>query len=406
LIEGGEDLFGRADPRRRAALRALEAFAGLVVVTTTDVAALDPALVQRAVTHVRLALPTAAERRRIWEAHLPPTVPRRGALDLEGLAHRFDFNGGTIRRAVTYAINAALSEDAPRPEMTTALLEAGCRVPLEQALDGLTVRTTTHLSLADLVLAPAVDRHVRELLSACRHQALVMTTWGLGERLTTGRGITALFDGLPGSGKTYAAEILAAALERPLHRVNLPEVMSKWLGETEKHVQAIFQHARVAHAMLLFDEADSLFGQRVQETKSASDRSANMVVNLLLQEVERFPGIAVMTTNLVTGLDPALMRRIQFRITFAEPDVQERLAIWRVLCPERLPLAPDVDLARLAADFELSGGRIKNALLRAAYRAVERGGVVSQALLAEACRDEYVAAGKLTRAGAPRPARG
>ncbi|MFO0749457.1 MAG: AAA family ATPase [Myxococcota bacterium] len=398
LVEGAEDLFGKADPRRRAALRALEAFPGLAILTTVDPAALDPTLLQRAVTHLRLGLPSAAERRRIWEAHLPPSMPRRGALDLDALANRFDFHGATIRRAVAYAVNAAMAGDAPRPEMTTALLEEGCRVQLEQALDGLTIRSTTHLSLDDLVLAPAVDRRVRELLSACRHQSLIMTAWGLGERLTTGRGITALFDGPPGTGKTYAAEILAGELDRPLHRVNLPEVMSKWLGETEKHVQALFQQARVTHAMLLFDEADSLFGQRVQETKSASDRSANMVVNLLLQEVERFPGIAIMTTNLVSGLDPALMRRIQFRITFAEPDQRERLGIWRVLCPARLPLAPDVDFARLAQHFELSGGRIKNALLRAAYRAVDRGGVVSHELLAEACRDEYVAAGKPPRA--------
>jgi SpoVK/Ycf46/Vps4 family AAA+-type ATPase len=190
---------------------------------------------------------------------------------------------------------------------------------------------------------------------------------------------------------------MAGEFERPLYRVNIPEVVSKWVGETEKHIRQIFQHARVSHAMLLFDEADALFSARVAETQTATDRYANMEVNLLLQEIERFPGICILTTNFYGSLDRALIRRLQFRVTFEEPDAEQRTKIWETLCPTECPLDHDVDFASLAEEFEMTGGMIKNALLRAAYQSAERREVVNMSNLQAACRDEFVSAGKLTR---------
>ena len=179
--------------------------------------------------------------------------------------------------------------------------------------------------------------------------------------------------------------------------MNIPEVVSKWVGETEKHIRAIFQQARVSHAMLLFDEADSLFSTRVSEAKTSTDRYANMEVNLLLQEIERFPGVCILTTNFYGSLDKALIRRIQFRVTFEEPEQPQRQKIWQVLCPEEAPIAADVDFGNIAKLFEMTGGMIKNALLRAAYLACDQDSDINAKILRDACRDEYKAAGKVTR---------
>jgi SpoVK/Ycf46/Vps4 family AAA+-type ATPase len=147
--------------------------------------------------------------------------------------------------------------------------------------------------------------------------------------------------------------------------VNLPEVVSKWVGETEKNIREIFQSARVSHAMLLFDEADALFASRSGEVKNANDRYANMEVNLLLQEIERFPGVCFLTTNAFGALDKALLRRVQFRVTFQEPDAAQRAAIWRVLCPRRMPRAPDVDFdaSRRATNSPVAASRTRSSAL-------------------------------------------
>ena len=327
--------------------------------------------------------------------------PAGGALeediDLEILANRYDFTGGTIKNAILVAVNRALAQSTQNPSLTMKMLDDGCLSQLRYALEDLTVRTATHLRLNDIVLPDDQDKKVREIIAAVRNQSVVLNSWGFGKKLVTGKGITCLFDGPPGTGKTLCAEIIAGEFDRPLYRVNIPEVVSKWVGETEKHIKAIFQQARISHAMLLFDEADSLFASRSSETSSATDRYANMEVNLLLQEIERFPGVCILTTNFFGSLDKALIRRIQFRVTFEEPDIEQREMIWEKLCPSEAPLGEDVEFGVLAKRFELTGGMIKNALLRAAYWACEAGTKMTQQVLTDACIDEYKAAGKLAR---------
>jgi SpoVK/Ycf46/Vps4 family AAA+-type ATPase len=398
LVDECEALLGRGDPRRAAAFRALDEFEGIVVLTTNHPEQLDEGVERRILYHVPFEVPGPELRRQIWEVHLPNEVPLQGEVDLEALATAYDFAGGTIKNAVLFAVNRAIAKDRVKPAMTMALLEEGCRAQLRYALEELTVRTTTPLRLKDIVLPEEAHGRVAEILAAVRNHATVLNRWGFGEKLVTGRGITVLFDGAPGTGKTYCAEIIAGELDRPLYRVNLPEVVSKWVGETEKHIRAVFQQARVSHAMLLFDEADSLFASRVTETRSSNDRYANMEVNLLLQEIERFPGVCILTTNSYGALDRALVRRIQYRVTFEEPDAKQRALIWETLCPHQAPRASDVDFAALAKSYELTGGMIKNALLRAAYRACDGGVSLTQAHLERSCREECRAAGKLTRA--------
>jgi len=402
LVDECEVLFGRDDRRKAAAYQCMEEYDGVLVLVTSRPEALDEGLERRIVYHIPFEVPDAKLRRQIWEVHLPEGVPIDGEIDLDSLATRYDFTGGIIKNAVLVAVNRAIARSAKDPRLSMDLLEEGCQSQLRYALESLTERTTTHLRLADIVLPEDDRKRVGELIAACRNQGMVLNRWGFGRRLVTGKGIVALFDGPPGTGKSLCAEIVAGELSRPLHRVNIPEVVSKWVGETEKHIKQVFELARVSHAMLFFDEADALFSSRTAETRSSNDRYANMEVNLLLQEIERFPGVCILTTNSFGALDKAMVRRIQYRVTFKEPDEEQRRLIWETLCPAEVPLAADVRFAEVAKRFELTGAQIKNALLRAAYRAADAGAKLDARTLAEACQDEYQAAGKVVRLAAPK----
>lgn len=397
LIDECEVLFAREDKRKASAYKAIEDYDGILILITSHPELLDEGLERRIVYHIPFEVPDPSLRQQIWELHIPPEVPIEGEIDLESLATRYDFTGGTIKNAVLVAVNLAIANNPEKPRITQALLEEGCNSQLRYALESLTERATTHLRLKDIVLPETEKRKVAELIQACRNQTLVLNKWGFGKRLVTGKGIVALFDGPPGTGKTYCAEIVAGELGRPLHRINIPEIVSKWVGETEKHIKKVFELAKISHAILLFDEADALFSARVTEVRTSTDRYANMEVNLLLQEIERFPGICILTTNSFGLLDKAMVRRVQFRVTFKEPDALERQQIWETLCPAEAPLASDVDFAFLAKKFELTGAQIKNALLRAAYRAADLGTPINQEILNRACEDEYEACGKVVR---------
>ena len=247
------------------------------------------------------------------------------------------------------------------------------------------------------LLALLERQRLDEILSACRDKDVVQNRWGLGRRLVTGRGISVLFDGPPGTGKTLAAEIIAQTLDRPLYRVHIPNVVSKWVGETEKNIAEVFSRAASTLAVLLFDEADSLFSKRTTDVKSSNDRYANQEVNLLLQEIERYTGIVILTTNLFGGLDDALKRRIQYRISFPMPGPEERARIWERLVPGEAPISADVDFQALARTFEFAGGNIKNAIVRACYRAYGDGGRLTQGHLVAAGRVECESAGMVVR---------
>lgn len=397
LLEDCETVLGREDARKSAALRVIRGFEGITLLVTRHPERLDDMLERRISTHFPFEEPDPRMRRQLWEVHLPPEVPLGDHIDLELLANRYDFNGGTIKNAISVAINRALARSRHDPKLTMEMLDQGCLSQLHYALEDLTVRSSTHHRLSDIVLPDDQAKKVREIIAAIRNQSVVLNQWGFGKKIATGKGITCLFDGPPGTGKTFCAEIVAGEFERPIYRVNLPEVVSKWVGETEKHIRAIFQQARIAHAMLLFDEADSLFAARSSETSNATDRHANMEVNLLLQEIERFPGVCILTTNFFGSLDKALVRRIQFRVTFEEPAAAHRALIWKKLLPPEAPLCDEVDFDALAERFELTGGMIKNSLLRAAYWACDSGKKINQDILSDACLDEYKAAGKVAR---------
>ncbi len=222
----------------------------------------------------------------------------------------------------------------------------------------------------DVILPPVTRRALETALAQVKQHDLIFKGWGLGERHSTGLGIAFNFAGPPGTGKTICAEAIAQSLGRQLLVVRYAELESMWMGETSKNVVAIFRTAREEQAVLLFDEADAIAARRSTSVDSGAQRESNSVVNVLLQELERYTGVVIFATNLAANFDPAFERRIRTHVLFELPGEAERVRIWKVqLHPSRTPLAPDVDFNALAHDYEVSGGDIQNAVLKAALAA-------------------------------------
>lgn len=222
----------------------------------------------------------------------------------------------------------------------------------------------------DVILPPATRRALETALAQVTQHELIFKDWGLGERHSTGLGLAFNFAGPPGTGKTICAEAIAHSLHRHLLVVRYAELESMWMGETSKNVAAIFRAAREEQAVLLFDEADAIAGRRSTSVDSSSQRESNGVVNVLLQELERYTGVVIFATNLAANFDPAFERRIRTHVLFEVPGEAERVRIWQAqLHPTRTPLAADVDFHLLAKQYAVSGGDIQNAVLKAALAA-------------------------------------
>jgi len=339
-----------------------------------------------------LEMPTETEQLRLWHRALPPSVPR--ALDLipELLVRRYHLTPGDIGEAANAAIVAATRQGSP---VTLTHMTEAVRGRLRHRLKDIADVVATTVEWDHIVLREDIVDRIIELLSAVQYEKLVMDQWGFSRRFSYGRGLSALFSGAPGTGKTMIAGLIAKELGLELFRVDLSRVVSKWVGETEKNLGVAFDEAKNARAILLFDEADALFGKRT-EVRSSNDRYANLETNYLLQRIESFEGIVLLTTNRDTSIDEAFRRRLRFRIEFPTPDANERELLWRSMIPVTAPLGADVDFRALAERFQMTGGYIKNAAMRAAYlAATSEAKVISQALLDKAAALEWEEMGKL-----------
>jgi hypothetical protein len=332
-------------------------------------------------------------RAALWEVFLPPDVPLAPDVDLASLAEQFEFDGRRIAKAAAFARDAAFARN---DAVTQRDLVEGAWIQLRDD-DGKGLRPPRKIGMDAIVLPDACRSEVKALLDACRSRADVLSRWGFSQSLTTGRAVTALLIGEPGTGKTLCADILAGELDMPVLEVSIPDILSKWIGETEQRLRDAFATARARKAILIFDEADSLLTNRVR-VESSSDRYANIQVNVFLQEIDRFEGVLILTSNLDRNMDEALRRRILFKIVFPLPDAAHRARLWRRILPAGMPVAGEIDTERLGRSFELAGGHIRNAVLRSAYAAMSRGVPVSVTDLEQAAVNECHAIGKLVRA--------
>lgn len=253
-----------------------------------------------------------------------------------------------------------------------------------------------------LVLQPDRMGQLRAAVDRLRHQATVLDAWGFLRDRPGARGVRMLLSGPPGTGKTLAAEVLASALGVDLMVVDISRVLSKWIGETEQRLAEVFDAAEPAHAVLLFDEADALFGKRT-EVSDAHDRYANLETAYLLQRLERFEGLAILTTNLRQNVDGAFTRRIEFILEFDEPEREQREALWRAHVPAAAPVADDLDFAELAARYTVVGGLIRNAAVAAAFSAAADGGVITREHVLRALQREYEKHGRAFPGRPPEP---
>ena len=265
-------------------------------------------------------------------------------------------------------------------------LWAALREAVRGGLDGLAQRIDSRTGFDDLVLPPAALGALREIAGQLRHRHRVHDEWGFAERGPRGLGICALFTGESGTGKTLAAEAIANELRLDLYRIDLALVVSKYIGETEKNLRRVFDAAEASGAVLLFDEADALFGKR-SDVKDSHDRYANIEVAYLLQRIEAYRGLAILTTNLKSALDRAFLRRIRFVVAFPFPDEAAREQIWRRQFPPAAPLG-ELDFAALAR-INLPGGNIRSIAVNAAFAAAQRESRIEQALLVDAARAEF-----------------
>jgi len=395
-FDSAEAMLGKASKRLPVIYERFESHDGLVIVAAGDRNELDPSLERWVGFQVKFEMPGPELRQRIWEMHLPQDIKLSESVDMDILANQYDLTGFQIRNAVVVATNRALALDPAKPEITTKLLQEAAYAQLRADMEEYSTKSKIYLSLDDLILPDKQVKQVEEILNAVKVRVFVMNRWGFAKRLVTGKGIVCLFGGEPGTGKTLCAEILANELELNLYQVSIPRIMSKYIGETEKNIEKIFSTARANQSMLLFDEADSLFTSRVK-VESSVDRFSNMEVNLLLQEIERFEGIVILTTNLDKNIDKAFQRRINFRIDFPFPKPEYRSAIWEKLVPEGCPVADDIDFDVLGEYFELSGGHIKNAVIRAAYRAYGLERPINYDDFIFAAEQECMASGRIFR---------
>jgi hypothetical protein len=337
----------------------------------------------------------AGDRSRLWQAALGARadVPANGHVAaLGGATQAFHLTPMEIDRAIQAGVLLARAEDR---ELDVADLQAGARRQNAAGLERLSRRIEPSADWTDLVVPADVERQLLELASRARYRDRVVGEWRLGGRSARGRGITALFAGESGTGKTLSAEVVAHELGLDLYVIDLSTVVDKYIGETEKNLDRIFSEADRVNGVLLFDEADAIFGKR-SEVRDARDRYANVEVAYLLQRMERFDGLAVLTTNLRANLDESFTRRLDAIVDFPTPDEPARRALWRMHLPDELPQADDLDLEFLAGRFSLAGGSIRNICVTAAYLAARAETPVDMAHLIRATGREYQKLGRLT----------
>ena len=362
---------GASNPPDNPLSRLIERLNSVLFIDVRDVWEADPSILSD------VAKPTTVEQKAIWTAALGAEAGSTPS----ALAAQFDLSADAIRD-----IAASGSAAATATEPLDRRLWDACLASTRPRLDLMAQRIEPKAAWADLVLPAAETRLLRQIADQVGMRGQVYQEWGFAERSSRGLGISALFSGDSGTGKTMAAEVLANHLHLNLYRIDLSAVVSKYIGETEKNLRRLFDAAEDGGTILFFDEADALFGKR-SEVKDSHDRYANIEINYLLQRMEAYRGLAILATNMKSALDAAFLRRLRFVVTFPFPGVAERKAIWQRVFPSTTPIE-GLDFDRLAR-INVAGGNIRTIALNAAFMAAQAASAVTMPLVLEAARDEF-----------------
>lgn len=337
---------------------------------------------QRPLINIDVYKPTHQEQRELWRDALDEMAEPL-ADTIETLVAQFNLNAPSITAASANTLAQGYREN--NPQILATNLWDSCRVQARPKMEDLAQRIEVGASWEDLVLPETQMETLNAIIAHVRQRAKVYESWGFANKGGRGLGISALFAGASGTGKTTAAEVIAGELQLDLYRIDLSSVVSKYIGETEKNLRRVFDAAETGGAILLFDEADALFGKR-SEVKDSHDRHANIEVSYLLQRMEAYRGLAILTTNIKGALDNAFLRRIRFVVQFPFPDATQRAEIWRRIFPSATP-TENLDVNKLAK-LSVAGGNIRNIALNAAFLAADANESVNMKHLLSAARSE------------------
>jgi len=382
--EGGEEGSGRPTATLAEVLRTLDRFDGPVFCSGTGEVSGTRDVTDHEFLTVGIPRPGFRRRAAIWERRAGD-LP--GDVDTEELAAKFRLTSGAIDDAIATA-SALSNGEGP----TRETLHRACRIQSRTTLGSLARKADPTHDWSDIVLPEDTMAQLRTVAAQVKHRDRVYADWGFDEQFGRGNGLNVLFTGPSGTGKTMAAEIIANDADLDMFRIDLASVVSKYIGETEENLQQVFDEAEHSDAILFFDEADALFGER-SEVSDSHDRYANVEVSYLLQRMEDHDGAVILASNLKDNIDDAFLRRINNNVAFPRPDRAAREAIWRGIFPDETPVG-DIDYDFLAG-FEITGGNVKNVALTAAFLAAEDGGPVEMAHVVRALRRELQKTGRL-----------
>lgn len=342
-----------------------------------------------------------------WKPHLSLPFVNNLHVDVLDLSRKLALQPFQIQKAARLAYYATSAEDEAADSMDLAAnesdiflsnqsLERAASAQITKNIGNLAFITDPEVTLNDVIVSDDIMKKIKQIIGSAQNRRRVLYDWGLSKRIRRGTGVICLFDGEPGTGKTHSAEAIAKCLGLSLMRVNIASMVDKYIGETEKNLTKIFEQARPDMSLLLFDEADSLFTKRTSNVSKSNDRYSNMSVNVLLQLVERYEGVSVLTTNLKNSIDPAFERRITYKIYFPMPKKEERIRLWKYMCPPDVLTSEPLDYEWLG-EIEMSGGEIKNAVLAGAFKAATMGKLLDTEVLYDAGVTEASAAGRVMR---------
>ncbi|DBB01935.1 hypothetical protein WJX77_010097 [Trebouxia sp. C0004] len=354
-------------------LTEVEKHEGIIIMATNRPHDLDEAMHRRITMTFEFRRPDHTQRQQIWRRQLPDKIQRTDDVDINLLALKYELSGGYIRNAIQAALSRATARDGEAPVVSQADLLHGAQLQLRGALrmKDFDRRRIPTRGLEAVLLPKELKANLDKIVHHEKARAVLMGQWGFGKNGDLA-GTVCLFTGEPGTGKTLAAEAVGFETGKPLKIVNCAGLVSKWVGDTPKNIDALFQEARATDAVLCFDEAEGLFGTRSSDMGSSTDRYAAMDVGVLLHHLETHIGIVVLITNKPDAIDSAFQRRIRFSMTFPMPDAPLRAKLWRASVPEQAPVASDVDWESLGKGYQLAGGSIKQAVVRAATQAALR----------------------------------